>query len=94
MMSEGATMRTRYFVRRLVRYGYPESPLYVFRILPTVAVEIYDLRAHAWMPRALEPYYRWAGIFDGEIGVDEIEPDEALAIIRTLDARGPDTLAA
>jgi hypothetical protein len=87
-------LRTRYFVRRLIRYSYPESPLYVYRILPTVAIEVYDVAAHAWKPRPLEPYYRWAGILDGEIGVDEIESDEAQAIIETLDRpHSPQTAA-
>jgi hypothetical protein len=89
-------MRTRYFVRR----DNDEAPLYVFRILPTVAVEIYDVGAHAWKPRPLEPLYRWA-VIEPEWGVDEISADAAVPIIAELEfgpsagrRRGPDRLRA
>jgi hypothetical protein len=65
----------RYFVRRPTG-----SPDYVFRILLYVSVEIYDVGAHAWRPRLLEPLYRWV-VIDGEIGVDEIPAAEAERII-------------
>lgn len=40
----------RYFVRQLVEAGRHPEPHYVFRILPDVSVEIYDVAAHAWKP--------------------------------------------
>jgi hypothetical protein len=90
-------MRTRYFVRR----DNDESPTYVFRIHfdPGPRVELFDVGAHAWRPRPLEPLYRWAGFIDGEIGVDAISVDEATRIIAALEfgpaagrRRGPDRL--
>lgn len=97
MISEGQTVkRARYFVRRLIRAGRHPEPLYVFRILPDVSVEIYEPSAHAWLPRPLEPLYRWA-VIDGEIGVDEISADEATTLIHEIEfgrdagrRRGPD----
>jgi hypothetical protein len=83
----------RYFVRR------PSgAPMYVFRITPDLSIELYDVAAHAWTPRPLEPLYRWA-VIDPGIGVDEISADEAAAIIHELTfgrsagrRRGPDRL--
>lgn len=90
----------RYFVRQLVEAGRHPEPHYVFRILPDVSVEIYDVAAHAWKPRPLEPLYRWA-VIDPETGVEEISADDAAAIIRRLEfgpvagrRRGPDRLRA
>jgi hypothetical protein len=72
-------MPTRYFVRR------PGSePWYVFRILPIVSVEVYDVSEHAWRSRSLEPLYRWA-IIEPEMGVDEISADEASVVIHELE---------
>jgi hypothetical protein len=68
-------MPTRYFVRR------PGSePFYVFRILPDVSVQVYDVAGHAWQPAPLEPLYRWA-VIDGEMCVEEIEEARAQQII-------------
>jgi hypothetical protein len=71
-------MRARFFVRRPTG-----APWYVFRILPDVSVQVYDLAEHGWRARPLEPLYRWA-VIDGEIGVDEIAPDKAFSILRSL----------
>lgn len=83
----------RYFVRR------PSGdPMYVFRILPDVSIELYDVAFRTWTPQPLEPLYRWA-VIDPEIGVDEISADEAAAVIYELEfgrnagrRRGPDRL--
>lgn len=80
--------RARYFVRRLIRAGRHPEPLYVFRILPDVSVESYDVAAHAWRPRPLEPLYRWA-VIEPEIDVEEIGADEVEPIIAALEF-GPD----
>lgn len=83
----------RYFVRRL-----NNKTSILFRVLPEVAVEVYDVTAHAWHPRDLEPLYRWA-VVEPEMGVDEIPADEAAALIHELEfgkdagrRRGPDRL--
>jgi hypothetical protein len=76
-------MPTRYFVRRL-----GSEPFYVFRILPNVSVQVYDVAGHSWRPEPLEPFYRWA-LIDGEIGVDEIDEAAAGRIIDRFHRRGP-----
>ncbi len=93
--------RPRYFVRRLIRAGRKPEALYVYRIAfdPAPRVEVYDVVAHAWRARPLEPLYRWAGIIDGEIGVNEIDAEEAAGVIHELEfgrgagrRRGPERL--
>jgi hypothetical protein len=74
----------RYSVRRLIRAGRHLEPLYIFRILADVSVEIFDVGAHAWRPRPLEPLYRWA-VIEPEMGVDEISADEAAALIHQIE---------
>jgi hypothetical protein len=71
-------MQTRYFVRRPT--GVPD---YIFRILPDVSVQVYDVAVPGWRSRPLEPLYRWAMI-DGEMGVDEISDAEASTMIGNL----------
>ena len=68
-------MPTRYFVRGTIR-----EPFYVFRILPDIRVQVYDVAGHAWRPEPLEPLYRWA-ISDPDMGVDEIDEPMAQGII-------------
>jgi len=76
-------MRTRYFVRR------PESePLYVFRILPDIRVQVYDVAGHTWQPAPLDPLYKWA-VIDPDMGVDEIRESTARRIIDDLHRRVP-----
>lgn len=74
------------------------AAMYIFRILPDVSIELYDVAAHAWRPRPLEPLYKWA-VIAPEIGVHEISTEEAAAVIHELEfgpsagrQRGPDRL--
>lgn len=76
-------MRTRYFVRGTIR-----EPFYVFRILPGMRVQVYDVAGHSWQPAPIEPLYRWA-IIDGEMGVDEIREATAQQIIDDFHRRVP-----
>jgi hypothetical protein len=68
-------MQTRYFVRR-----DESEPFYVFRILPGMRVQVYDVAGHAWLPTPLHPLYKWA-IADPDMGVDEIDKARAQQII-------------
>jgi len=76
-------MPTRYFVRR-----DGSEPFYVFRVLPDIRVQVYDVAEHSWRPAPLEPLYRWA-VIDPEWGVDEIREATARKIIDDFLRRVP-----
>jgi len=72
----------RFFVRR----GNDGAAEYVFRILPTMRVQVYDVAGHAWLPAPFDPLYRWA-ISDPDMGIDEIDEPMAQGIIDWLHRR-------
>lgn len=86
-------MATRYFVK-----GPTGEPSYIFRILADLSVELYDPKGHAWRPRPLEPYYRWA-VVQPELDIEEVSAQEADAVVKELTfgraagrRRGPDRI--
>jgi len=76
-------MRTRYFVRHA---GSPGA--YVFRILPDIRVQVYDVAGHRWQPAPLDPLYKWA-LVDPEMSVDAITEATARRTIDDLHRRVP-----